>query len=720
SAAADSAAADRLVRRFVASSSKSAALAALSNLLSLSSPSPPSRMREIRETSCSAELKLTADVAARSGTIRAVLPDAETSRLSSISTIRSPRDPGRALYRIPLPQNPNPILSPELRLKSCRHHSSLQTLPFQRRKLITSMIRVSALLDMPRQTAEGKFAGDGFFGLKKPFCLRDVRLTQPELRETAPFWRDKRGSKLAEARRMRRSLAEISVVLPSGNISDVHGEDHRIQTAFSLPKKQKQQQIEVENTGGKESSSCNCPHLATLPRPQGAAGDLLTHDPARSSATTGAAALLSVSGDRGMALGGGDQIQQARISPTRNPTPAERRCVHVPAVTEPSASRPSSHSGLVQTPFSGRTRLETGRVLAANLVQAYARIRETSWFSWNSKLTADVAALLEQLGQCFDAEHLVSSSISTIRSPRDLALFYCNLIESYSGRGLRQKVVDICSSLRNLPFSGRKPYKSMIKGFCLLDMPEEAEANLQEMALLGLKPSAFEFRLIAQSYGKPGSFSEMKRVIGLMEDAGFSVDTVCANVVLSCYGDRGELPEMVEWLKWMRELGIDFSVRTFNTVLNSCSVIVGMVRDLDTLPLSIEQLLDKLESESASVVEAALIRKLIDSALLVEMLEWSPAEGKLDLHGFHATSAFVIMLQFVDELRSRLSAENAVVPAEISVVCGSGKHSDVRGRSPVKMVVSEMLFRTNSVMRLDRKNSGRFVGRGKAVKEWLC
>nr|CAD1840756.1 unnamed protein product [Ananas comosus var. bracteatus] len=329
-------------------------------------------------------------------------------------------------------------------------------------------------------------------------------------------------------------------------------------------------------------------------------------------------------------------------------------------------------------------------------IGAYARIRETSWFSWNSKLTADVAALLEQLGQCFDAEHLVSSSISTIRSPRDLTRFYCDLIESYSGRGLRQKVVDICSSLRNLPFSGRKPYESMIKGFCLLDMPEEAEAKLQEMALLGLKPSAFEFRLIAQSYGRPGSFSEMKRVIGLMEDAGFSVDTICANVVLSCYGDRGELPEMVEWLKRMRELGIDFSVRTFNT------------------------LLDKLESESASVVEAALIRELVDSALLVEMLEWSPAEGKLDLHGFHATSAFVIMLQLVDELRSRLSAENAVVPAEISVVCGSGKHSDVRGRSPVKMVVSEMLFRMNSAMRLDRKNSGRFVGRGKAVKEWLC
>lgn len=329
-----------------------------------------------------------------------------------------------------------------------------------------------------------------------------------------------------------------------------------------------------------------------------------------------------------------------------------------------------------------------------------------------------MAAVLLNQGRAGEAESLISESVSRLNSDLEISLFYCDLIEAFSERGLKDFALDFCSRLHEIPHSGRKPYESMIKALCLMRLPVDAEEKLREMTFLGFRPSPFEFRLVMQSYGKLGSFSQMSRILGIMEDNGLAVDTVCTNVVLSCYGDHGELAKMVSWIRKMKKLGIGFSVRTFNVVLNSCPTIISMVQDVKHIPLSIAALVKKVE-DSPSPDEALLVRELVGSSLLVDILEWSPDEGKLDLHGFHVASAYVILLQWMEELRIRFSMDE-VVPLEILVVCGSGKHSDKIGESPVKMLVSEMMFQLNSSMRIDRKNAGRFVARGRAVRDWLC
>ncbi|XP_010935201.1 pentatricopeptide repeat-containing protein At2g17033 [Elaeis guineensis] len=349
----------------------------------------------------------------------------------------------------------------------------------------------------------------------------------------------------------------------------------------------------------------------------------------------------------------------------------------------------------------------------------YRRVSEANWFKWNPKLAAAMAAVLVNQGRATEAESLISESVSRLNSDLEISLFYCDLIEAFSERGLKDFALDFYSRLHEIPCSVRKPYESMIKALCLMGLPVDAEEKLKEMAFLGFRPSPFEFRLVMQSYGKSGSFAEMSRVLGIMEDAGLAIDTVCTNVVLSCYGDHGELAKMVSWIRKMKKLGIGFSVRTFNVVLNSCPTIISMVQDVKHIPLSIAALVKKVEEDSLSLDEALLVRELVGSSVLVDILEWSPDEGKLDLHGFHVASAFVILLQWVEELRIRFRVDEAV-PLEISVVCGSGKHSDKIGESPVKMLVSEMMFQLNSSMRIDRKNAGRFVARGKAVRDWLC
>ncbi|ONK71303.1 uncharacterized protein A4U43_C04F7080 [Asparagus officinalis] len=141
-------------------------------------------------------------------------------------------------------------------------------------------------------------------------------------------------------------------------------------------------------------------------------------------------------------------------------------------------------------------------------------------------------------------------------------------------------------------------------------MVEDAEKVLDEMGHLGFKPSGFEYRVVIQGYGWLGSFKEMRRVIGRMKDVEIEIFTVCVNLVISCY--------------------------------------VSMVKDLRTLPLSMDDLLEMLNDE-----DALLVKELAGASVLLEKSTWSDSEGKLDLHGFHLASAYNILLQWMEEFRRR-------------------------------------------------------------------
>jgi pentatricopeptide repeat protein len=328
--------------------------------------------------------------------------------------------------------------------------------------------------------------------------------------------------------------------------------------------------------------------------------------------------------------------------------------------------------------------------------------------------------LLELQNESSQAEILITDSISRLRkSPKDLSLFYSDLISSLCHHGLTQKANEVYAEFQSIPFSGQRSFELLIKSLCIMGNPTEAESKLKEMILLSYRPSSFAFASVAQGYGKLGSFSEMKRVIGLMEESGLEIDAVCADMVLSCYANHEELAQIATWLQRMRELGICFSLRTFNTSLNSCQNILQMINEIESLPLSLTGLIEKLENNCASCQnEAMVVKELVNSSFLGETINWSESEVKLDLHGFSVVSAYVILLQWIENMRSRFGIEGAAFPDEFSVVSGMGKHS-VSGKSVIRTLVSKILSRMDSPLRMDRKNVGRFVGRGKAVKNWL-
>ncbi|CAJ1977647.1 unnamed protein product [Sphenostylis stenocarpa] len=354
----------------------------------------------------------------------------------------------------------------------------------------------------------------------------------------------------------------------------------------------------------------------------------------------------------------------------------------------------------------------------------FGRASEAPWFSWNSTTVAELAALLHKLGQEAQSEALISEATSKLQSrKRDLVVFYGKLVEAHSKRKSETGFDVAYGYLKNLLRASnsvhvkRRAYEYMVSGLCSMDRPGEAEGLVMGDGLrLGLKPSGFELKSIVYGYGRMGLFEEMRRVVEEMEKRGFVVDTVCCNMVVSAYGVHGEHVEMVAWLRRMRDSGVPFSVRTYNSVSNCCPGVLRMVGELRGLALSIEEL-----NESLDGGEGMVVRELLGcSGILGEVMVWESLEVKLDLHGFHLGGAYLVVLVWLEEMWRRLSDLNCGVPAEVTVVCGLGNHSSVRGDSKVRVLVQKMMVNMGSPLKVDRKNNGCFIAKGKAFKNWLC
>ncbi|XP_071717260.1 pentatricopeptide repeat-containing protein At2g17033 [Rutidosis leptorrhynchoides] len=352
----------------------------------------------------------------------------------------------------------------------------------------------------------------------------------------------------------------------------------------------------------------------------------------------------------------------------------------------------------------------------------YMEISKTTWFDWNAKLIADVIASLYK-HQRFDEAQMLILEVETKLAgrERDLCNFYCNLMDSHSKNQSKEGVFDAYGRINQLfsysssVYIKKRSYESIIGSLSVIDLPCEAEDLMVEMKNKRIRPSVFEYRSLSYAYGRLGLFDDMKRVIGLMEDDGFELDVVLSNMVLSSFGSHNELMEMVSWLQRMRKSKIPFSIRTYNSVLNHCPTVRSILQQPKGIkPTSLEQLFQDLNHD-----ESKLVQELVEPSVLAESMELTSSELKLDLHGMHLGSAYLIMLQWFQELRVRCATKDYTIPHKVTVVCGVGKHSVVRGESPVKGLVKEMMLQMKSPLKVDRKNIGCFVAHGKVFMNWL-
>ncbi|GAB2267728.1 hypothetical protein Dimus_002711 [Dionaea muscipula] len=363
--------------------------------------------------------------------------------------------------------------------------------------------------------------------------------------------------------------------------------------------------------------------------------------------------------------------------------------------------------------------------LAFLTLPLYIGITGAPWFSWNSKLIADVIALQYKQGLCHEAERLTSETVTRLCSKeRELVSFYSDLIDSAGKLRSEQGFFIACACLKQMisksssssMYVKTRAYGSLIRGFCMMGLAHEAESMINEARCLG--PSVFIYRCMVEGYGKLGLFDQVLRIAAEMEKNGFVLDAVSSNVILSSYGMHGDLHGMNLWVQKTARLGVGISIRTYNSVLNSCPTVIALLQDLKTCPTSMKDLMEILQPQGEGY-EASLVQELIGSPVLNQLVEWNALESELDLHGMHLGTAYLILLQWMEELRRRFTLEEYQMPVKFTVICGVGKHSNVRGNSPVKTLVKALMLRTKSPLRTDRTNAGCLVAKGRAVRDWL-
>ncbi|KAK9944254.1 hypothetical protein M0R45_009828 [Rubus argutus] len=139
------------------------------------------------------------------------------------------------------------------------------------------------------------------------------------------------------------------------------------------------------------------------------------------------------------------------------------------------------------------------------------------------------------------------------------------------------------------------------------------------------------------------------------------------------YGRLGLFEEMLKIVDQMAKQGFGNDTICSNMVLSS----YGAHNELAAMepkaaPCSVEELNGILDGE-----EALVVKELVGSAVVDEAMVWDSSEAKLDLHGMHLGAAYLVMLEWFEAMRY-------------------------------------------SPMRIDRKNVGCFIAKGRAVKDWLC
>ncbi|KAB2636287.1 pentatricopeptide repeat-containing protein [Pyrus ussuriensis x Pyrus communis] len=116
-----------------------------------------------------------------------------------------------------------------------------------------------------------------------------------------------------------------------------------------------------------------------------------------------------------------------------------------------------------------------------------------------------------------------------------------------------------------------------------------------------------------------------------------------------------------------------FSIRTCSSVFNSCPMVATR---LEGVPCSIEELNGVSNGD-----EGMVVKELVGSTVLQESMVWESLEAKLDLHGLHLGSLYLIMLEWFEAMRHKFNCGE----------CRLGKHNSVRGELPVKVLVKVMM-----------------------------
>jgi pentatricopeptide repeat protein len=214
-------------------------------------------------------------------------------------------------------------------------------------------------------------------------------------------------------------------------------------------------------------------------------------------------------------------------------------------------------------------------------LQMYKMVRDAVWYKWDARLHARIVALLAKDGQSNAAMLQDLPEVQEFLSLAQRADLGCALIESYARCGLQSHALAAFQDLQSLPLARAVPfaYKTLIRAYCVLDLPSEAEQFLREMQVAGYQPSGDEYKSLLHGFGRNGMLREMEMLACEMCNQGVALDTAGFNMIISSYGQAGQHDKMVEVVDRMIAAGVEPNLVSWNALTKACPSLITAFSD---------------------------------------------------------------------------------------------------------------------------------------------
>lgn len=270
----------------------------------------------------------------------------------------------------------------------------------------------------------------------------------------------------------------------------------------------------------------------------------------------------------------------------------------------------------------------------------------------------------------------------------------------------------------HLPSAGQLGYRALVRAYVHAGLPHEAHLFLSEMKREGFKASLDDYKTLLHAYGRDGYLADMEMLVEQISKAGLKLDKTGYNMLLSAYGQARKFDLVVETLEKMKRLNISCSVNSRNAISKSCPSVISLFAELQDVPPNSAALCNEFESREVSEGELMVIKELLILGVPPECVKYLEDAWELDLHHMFMGTANIALFLWLQQLKARCIG-GVKFPAEVRVVTGWGKHSDVEGKSVVKENVAEFLERMKSPFRVDSQNRGVMTARGSSLQTWL-
>lgn len=396
---------------------------------------------------------------------------------------------------------------------------------------------------------------------------------------------------------------------------------------------------------------------------------------------------------------------------------------------------------------------------------------QDGWYKKNVALQARLLAILRKMEQVETAKALMVEVLDD-HGPKQRMQLHCALIESYAHCGLHDQVIEGVAESQQISYPNASlwSYRSLLKAYTIMKRPHQAEEVLVSMKVAGMKPNLDDHKLVLETFSKERYLEDMERLFCEMTVAGL-LDQAAFNMTLAAYSQANKHEQIVETLRVMVCRGMPVSVRAWNAICRACPVLNSICQSLSSeadlkllftedvmkeycgmtksivlsrsssvkeihapslvsgaeyilrhLMLSSHHLLLLLRSCGSADGELCVVQALLNTGL--------PLEGKvqpyrIDLHGMDAGTAFLVTYMWLRHTASVLEQETLSEAAAdmssstVEIVTGWGRHSDERGKSLVKDVITSLLERMTSPFTLHRQNRGALVCRKGDVSRWI-